>query len=420
MAAPPTQIERGRPAAPPAVTQRVRQWGAALGMPIASVLFAFVVGAIVIIVTGGDPVLAYQSLLCGGFGTSCSGSVYPALQLSETIVNTIPLILTGLSVAIAFRGGLFNIGAEGQLIAGVIATTWVGIQFGTLPGFVLLPLVLIAGTLAGALWGGIAGVLKAYTGAHEVVTTIMLNYIALYLLRYLIVAGPMELKGQHSVSASIGAGGQLPTLIPSTAKLFDLPGAVYRAHTGIFIALAAAAFFAFLLKRTSLGYEIRAVGQSQRAARYAGVNVSRTIIVSMLLAGAFAGLSGAVQIAGLRHNLTDSYGPDSTGFDGIAVALLGQNTAIGAVLAAVLFAALHVGGQFMQSNANVSSHLVEILQALILFSIAANFLYSFRLRLPGLRRTRSTAPTIAEQEVVAVAPDRGPPAVAEPDKSGSV
>ena len=391
-------------------------------MPAGSVLFAFVIGALIVAVTGANPLAAYQGLICGGVGLLCSGGENAVLQISNTIVFVIPLMMAGVAVALPFRAGLFNIGAEGQFLAGAAAGTAVGIHFSSWPAPVLLPLVLLAGILAGSVWAGIAGVLKATTGAHEVVTTIMLNYVAQWMIRFLIVGGPLQLPNGFSVSSPIGPGARLATILPHDDRLiiFGLPASVYRVHYGLLVGLAAVAIFAFLLWRTSLGYEIRAVGQSQRAARYAGVNVSRTIIVSMLLAGAFAGLSGAVQIAGLRHNLTDSYGPDSTGFDGIAVALLGQNTAIGAVLAAVLFAALHVGGQFMQSNARVSSHLVEILQALILFSIAANFLYSFRLRLPGLRQTRSTAPTIAEQGVVAIAPDRGPPAVAEPDKSGSV
>jgi simple sugar transport system permease protein len=165
---------------------------------------------------------------------------------------------------------------------------------------------------------------------------------------------------------------------------------VYRVHFGLLVALAAAGVFAFLLWRTSLGYEIRAVGQSQRAARYAGVSVRRTIIVAMLISGAFAGLAGAVQIAGVDHNLTDKYFSDTTGFDAIAVALLGLGTAAGIVLAAILFGALHAGGGVMQSDAGISSSLVLVLQALILFSIAANFLRTFKLRLTGIGRKPST------------------------------
>lgn len=411
MATPTAQRERNLPTLPPALVARATRLWRAIGLPVSSVLFAFIVGAVVVVITGGDPILAYTDLACGGLGLFCSGSVLPSYQISETIVYTTPLILTGLAVAIAFRAGLFNIGAEGQLILGAIAATAVGTWQSHAPAVLLLPMVLIAGALAGAVWGGIVGVLKAVTGAHEVVTTIMLNYVAQFLLEFLIVGGPLQLPHQSSTSASIGAGGQLPPLIPATSDFLGLPGGVYRAHTGILIALAVAGLFALLLQRTALGYEIRAVGQSQRAARYAGISVRRTLIVTMLLSGAFAGLAGAVQIAGLRHNLTDIYRPDSTGFDAIAVSLLGQNAAIGIVLAAILFAALHVGGQFMQSNANVSANLVSVLQALILFSIAANFLRTLRLRLPAL----SQRPTVgaAPPDAATLAGEPGPAATAD-------
>jgi simple sugar transport system permease protein len=361
--------------------------GRALAVPVGSVIFAFLVGGVIVAVTGSNPIAAYQGLICGGLGLFCTNGETPALQISTTIIFTTPLILTGLSVAIAFRSGLFNIGAEGQLIMGAIASTVVGVHFADAPGWVLLPLVLIAGMAAGALWGGIVGVLKAVTGAHEVVTTIMLNYVAQWFLRYLIIGGPLQLPHGFSTSSPIGPGAFLPTLLPQNGPpFFDLPAAVYRAHTGIFVSLAAAALYAFLLRRTTLGYEVRAVGQSHRAARYAGVSVKRTIIVSMLIAGAFAGLAGAVQVAGIDHNLTDKYFTDTTGFDAIAVALLGQGTALGIVISAFLFGALHAGGSVMQADAGVSGNLVFVLQALILFSIAANFLRTIKFRLPGLGR----------------------------------
>src|SRR5690242_4615145 len=203
---------------------RLAQMARALAVPLGSVLFAFLIGGVVVAVTGGDPVLAYSDLLCGGIGVACNGNINPAYQISETLVFTTPLILTGLAVAVAFRAGLFNIGAEGQLIAGVIAATVIGIKFATWPGWLLLPLVLIAGALAGALWGGIAGVLKATTGAHEVVTTIMLNYVALWLTRFLIVGGPLQAPRGQSATSPIGAGAQLPTFIAKTSEFGGLPG----------------------------------------------------------------------------------------------------------------------------------------------------------------------------------------------------
>lgn len=372
----------------------LRRTAAGLAMPLGSVVFAFVIGAIIVAVTGANPFNAYAGLVCGGFGIACSQGENPALQISNTIVFMIPLITAGVAVALPFRAGLFNIGAEGQLLAGSIACTAIGIKFSDLPSPILLPMVLIGGMVAGALWAGVAGVLKATVGAHEVVTTIMMNYVAQWLLRYLIIGGPLQLAAGTSKSHPIGAGARLATVLPADNSLIimGLPSSVYRVHTGLLIALVAAAVFAFLLWRTSLGYEIRAVGQSQKAARYAGVSVRRTIIVTMLIAGAFSGLAGAVQIAGVDHNLTDKYFSDSTGFDAIAVALLGLGSAVGIVLAAILFGALHAGGQVMQADAGISSNLVLVLQALILFSIAANFVGAIRQRIPGLGRPPAALP----------------------------
>jgi len=353
-------------------------------MPLGSVLLAFVLGAVICLLTGANPIDAYTGLLCGGAGLACSQGENSALQISNTIVFMIPLITTGVAVALPFRAGLFNIGAEGQLIAGAVACAAIGIQFASLPGVVLLPLVLLGGMAAGALWAGIAGVLKATVGAHEVVTTIMLNYVAQWLLRYLIIGGPLQLGPGTSTSKPIGQGAQLATLLPSdnTLVIFGLPASVFRLHTGLFIALIAVAAFAFLLWRTSFGYEIRAVGQSQKAARYAGISYRRTIVLTMLIAGGFSGLAGAVQVAGVDHNLTDKYFYDTTGFDAIAVALLGLGSAGGIVFASLLFGALHSGGAIMQSDAGISSNLVLVLQALILFSIAANFIGAIRRTLP--------------------------------------
>jgi simple sugar transport system permease protein len=375
----------------------VRRVAGGFAVPLGSVLFAFLVGGLIVAATGGNPLAAYQGLLCGGLGIACANGENSALQISTTIVFFTPLLMTGVAVALPFRAGLFNIGAEGQLLAGSVACTVIGVKFSSLPAPILLPMVLLGGTLAGAFWAGIAGVLKATVGAHEVVTTIMLNYVAQWLVRYLIIGGPLQLPNGFSVSSPIGAGARLPTFLPSgdnSLIVFGLPAGVYRVHTGLVIALVALALFAFLLWRTSLGYEIRAVGQSQRAARYAGINVPRTVIVTMLIAGAFSGLAGAIQIAGVDHNLSDKYFNDTTGFDAIAVALLGLGSAVGILFASILFGALHAGGSVMQSDAGISSSLVQILQALILFSIAANFLRL--LRFPNLGRRAPPKPPPGE------------------------
>jgi general nucleoside transport system permease protein len=396
---------------PPRLPRIVNRVAGGLAMPIGSVIFAFVLGALIVAATGDNPLTAYAGLLCGGLGIGCTQGENPALQISNTIVFAIPLITTGVAVALPFRAGLFNIGAEGQLLAGSIACTAIGIKFSTLPEILLLPMVLVGGMVAGALWAGVAGVLKATVGAHEVVTTIMMNYVAQWFLRYLIIGGPLQLAAGTSKSSPIGPGARLATLLPADNSLIimGLPASVYRVHAGLFLALAAAAAFAFLLWRTSLGYEIRAVGQSQKAARYAGVSVRRTIIVTMLIAGAFSGLAGAIQIAGVDHNLTDKFFSDTTGFDAIAVALLGLGSAVGIVLAALLFGALHAGGAVMQQDAGISGNLVLVLQALILFSIAANFVGAIRQLIPGLRRPLAPPPETPAAGLMteAAAPDSG-------------
>ena len=392
----------------PRLPRALRRFAGGFAVPLGSVIFAFIVGALLVAVTGGDPFQAYSGLLCGGLGIACANGENSALQISTTIVYFTPLIMAGVAVALPFRAGLFNIGAEGQFLAGAVACTFIGVKFSNLPAPILLPLVLLGGILAGAIWAGIPGVLKATVGAHEVVTTIMLNYVAQWLIRYLVVGGPLQLPHGFSVSSPIGAGARLPSFLPNDNSLiiFGLPAGVYRVHTGLVIAIAALAVFAILLWRTSLGYEIRAVGQSQRAARYAGISVPRTIIVTMLISGAFAGLAGAIQIAGVDHNLTDKYFNDTTGFDAIAVALLGLGSAVGILLASILFGALHAGGAVMQQDAGISSSLVQVLQALILFSIAANFLRV--LRFPAFGRRPSapspTAPAAALMTEAAKAP----------------
>src|SRR6202163_1409721 len=237
-------VARPRPPGLPPVVRRVV---GGLAMPLGSVVFAFVVGGLIVAVTGGNPFSAYAGLICGGFGIGCTQGENPALQLSNTIVFLTPLIATGVAVALPFRAGLFNIGAEGQLLAGSMACTAIGIKFNTLPAPILLPMVLLGGMVAGALWAGIAGVLKATTGAHEVVTTIMLNYVALWLVRYLIIGGPLELQGGFSVSTAIGTGAQLATILPHDNHLiFGLPSSVYRVHWGLAIGLVAVGVFAFL------------------------------------------------------------------------------------------------------------------------------------------------------------------------------
>ncbi|HLZ94616.1 MAG TPA: hypothetical protein VKT20_04740, partial [Candidatus Dormibacteraeota bacterium] len=203
-----------------------------LAMPVGSVLFAFVAGGVIVFVTGANPLGAYQGLLCGGAGLACAQGENSALQISNSLVYAIPLVMCGVAVALPFRAGLFNIGAEGQLLAGTITATAIGVHFAAWPAVILLPVVLVGGAVAGALWAGIAGVLKATTGAHEVVTTIMLNYAAQWLLRFLIIGGPLQPPGEFSASAPIGGNARLPTFLPndSSVIVFGLPATVYRVH----------------------------------------------------------------------------------------------------------------------------------------------------------------------------------------------
>ncbi len=379
--APPQQRET---ATAPDIAGWAQRAATAVAIPLGSVILAFLIGAVIFAISGTDPVLAYQAMACGGFGIGCFAGETPTLQIANTVSFLTPLILSGLAVAIAFRAGLFNIGVQGQLILGAIFATIIGQRLADLPSLVLIPLVLLAGIAGGALWAGIAGVLKAFTGAHEVVTTIMLNYVAYNLLKFLLVNGPLQAPRSAEISLPVGQNAQLPPFIPVDSTFFGQPGGAYHADFGLFISLAAAVVYFFVMRRTALGYEIRAVGQSQRAARYAGVSVRRTIIVTMLISGAFAGLTGAEVIAGgSLHYLYTDMTTDSTGFNGIAVALLGQNAAVGIVLSAILFGALQAGGSVMQSDVQISSHIVEILQAIILFTLAANFLRTLKIRIPG-------------------------------------
>jgi simple sugar transport system permease protein len=327
-------------------------------VPVISVLVALFIGAIFVLISGHNPIRAYAALILGAFGSP--------YDISETLVIAVPLTLAGLSVAVAFRTGLFNIGAQGQLLVGALAAGWTGSQFPDLPGIVLLPLTLISGVLGGAGYGAIAGWLKATRGVNEVITTIMQNYIVVFVMHWLLQDGPMTAPNAAGTPASspIGAGAILPVIIPN--ELVPLS----RLHAGIVLAVLAVILFWFLLWRTSLGYELRAVGLGALAAAQAGIDPKRRMVLVMAIAGGFAGLAGMIQVSGLFHRVFDGFSA-GFGFDAIAVALLGKNSPIGITLAAILFAAFARGGTLMQANAGISSHLVEVIEALVLFVIAA-------------------------------------------------
>jgi ABC-type uncharacterized transport system permease subunit len=340
----------------------------ALLIPTLSIFTAVVLGAIIIISVGGNPFLAYFGLLQGSFGS--------ASALSETAVWATPYIFAGLAVALAFKGGLFNIGAEGQLALGATTAAltgyglpiWLGID---LPMIVHLPLVIIMGAAAGAFWAAIVGYLKAYTGGHEVINTIMMNYIALNSISFLL-NGPMKDPNPNNVIA------RTPLIAESAhiAPIFE----GLRVHWGFVLALLAAYLVWWMLNKTTLGFEIRTVGSNPDAAKYAGMNVKRIIILTMALSGMLAGLAGTFEVTGLnyRHELGFSIG---YGFDAIAIALLGKSHPLGVVLASILFAAMRNGATRMQFLTQMPVDLISMLQALILLFVAADAIIRFIYRI---------------------------------------
>ncbi len=296
---------------------------------------------------------------------------YVFAPISETLTYTAPLIFTGLSVALAFRGGLFNIGGQGQVIMGAIGAALVGFLLHLPPGLHLV-VALLGGAIAGAVWGWIPGILKARTGAHEVIVTIMLNYVALYFLTWLIVQkGVQDPNRTDAISKKVDVTAHLTPLGPSPL----------RVHLGIVLGFLVAAGVGWMLKRSTFGFELRAVGSNPSAARTAGMGVGRTYALVMAVAGLLAGLAGANMVLGTAYSLTGSVG-GSVGFDGITVALLGRGKPWGVVLAALFWGAFSAGGNRMQSAAQVPVDLVTVVQAVIVIFIAAPALVRaiFRLR----------------------------------------
>jgi ABC-type uncharacterized transport system permease subunit len=292
--------------------------------------------------------------------------------ISETLTNATPLILSGLSVGLAFRAGLFNIGGQGQVIMGAVCAGFVGFHWDLPPGLHLL-LGILAGIIGGAAWGGLAGFLKAKTGAHEVITTIMLNYVAFFFLAYLLTAKGFQQSGSgQAISYQVHDSAQLPPLLGSSV----------RVHAGLFLALLAAWFVHWLLTRSTLGFRLRAVGANPFASRTAGMSVENSYITVMLIAGALCGLAGVSQILGTNSRITGDIDA-GIGFDGITVALLGRASSKGIVAAGLLFGALHAGGTQMQSATGTPVDLVQVIQSLIVLFIAAPMLVRAIYRLHG-------------------------------------
>jgi len=320
-----------------------------LFVPLGALLLAAVVGAVIMVLSGYNPLIAYAAMVEGAFGNM--------FVLGETLEITTPLIFTGLAVAWAFRGKLFNIGAEGQFLMGAIAATWVGVNVPLPP--VIHPIAcMAAGVIVGGLWGGLAGLFKAWRGVHEVISTIMLNFIAIFFIDWL-VTGPMIEAGGNPQTDPILETARLAKIMPPS-----------RLSLGIFVAVLVATFIWWLLWKTTVGYELRAVGLNLFAAEFAGIKPRFSQFTTMLLSGGLAGLGGAVIITGLFFRFFQGYNP-GYGFDGIAVALVGGNNPPGVILAAFIFGALRQGATGMQSLAGVPQDLSEIMQALVIFFVAA-------------------------------------------------
>ncbi|HKY83716.1 MAG TPA: ABC transporter permease [Anaerolineales bacterium] len=335
---------------------------------------------------------AYAALFAGAFGDPLKMAA--ALQsgdplairrafnpILESMVAATPYIFAGLSVALAFRGGLFNIGAEGQIFIGAITATYVGYALVGLPLIIHLPLALAAGALGGALWGYIPGWLKARTGAHEVINTIMMNYIAFRLSDWLLTGPMMRPDSFNPVSPTIQESAMLP-------RFFADP---IRFHLGFFVALGVAYLVYWFLFRTTWGFNLRTAGANPNAARYAGINTGRWIIITMTLAGALAGLAGTNEVLGVNHNLAMAFS-SGYGFDSIALALLGRSHPLGVVLASLLFGTLRSGARRMQVVAGIPIDIISVIQAMILAFMAA----------PAIIRTiyRLRQPAEAEEEVL--------------------
>lgn len=362
--------------------QLIRRAWSVVALPLISILLALVVGAVVIVfsqliiperaVDLALPLVAYLALLQGALG-SLDGVV-------RTLVSATPLVFGGLSVALGFRAGLFNIGAQGQFLLGALAAVWIGVLVRDQSPFFAIPLALAAAILAGAAWGFIPGFLKAVSGAHEVVTTIMLNYVAISVIAWA-VSGPLDQPGSASpITATVGNAG-LPVFIGRTG------------HAGILLAIGAVVLVWWLLFKTTRGFEIRTVGANPDAARYAGMRPRVVMVLTMSVAGALAGLAGASVLLGVTRYMTASFGT-TVGFDSIAVALLGRSNPVGVVFAALLFGAMRAGAPLMQIQAGIPVELVDVLQATILLFLVANPVIRRILQLRGVEAGLETTGTI--------------------------
>ncbi|SEP59139.1 ABC transporter permease [Piscibacillus halophilus] len=325
-------------------------------IPLVSIFFGLLAGAIIMLLFGYNPVAGYIALWNGAFEEP--------YYTGETIRLITPYILSGLAVAFAFRTGLLNIGVEGQVLVGWLASVWIGLAF-NLPMIIHLPLAIIAAIIAGGLWGFIPGYLKAKFHVHEVIITIMMNYVALYSVNAIIrnVLTDGSERTEHVAETASLKVEWLTQLMPNS-----------NVHAGIILAVGAALFYWYFIEKTKYGFELKAVGYNSYASEYAGMSVKRNIMVSMAISGGFAGLAGAMEGIGNFGYMTLNNGFTNIGFDGIAIALLGGNTAVGVVMAAGLFGVLKNGALNMPLSAGVPHELVDIITALIIFFVAASYM----------------------------------------------
>jgi len=339
--------------------------------PLVAVAAAFLVGGLVVMAIGENPLRIYAILFRGAFGSVDS--------LGLVLFNAVPLIFTGLAVAFAFRAGLFNIGGEGQLYVGAFACTIVGLTLGGLPALLLVPVLVLASALGGAVWAAVPGLLKARFGVHEVINTIMMNFIAVGVTSYFVINVLREPGQMTPQTVEIAAAGHLPRLSGALSRVgIPLPRA-NPLNLSILIALAAVWLAWYILHRTRLGYEIRAVGMNSEAAEYAGINVRATVVKAMLISGAFAGLVATNEVMGFRHRFLDNFS-SGLGFMGIAVALLGKNTPLGVLLAALLFGVLNTGALEIDIFTEVPRELILVLQAVtIILVVVGNEVFARRM-----------------------------------------
>ncbi len=405
----------------PSVAARyaLAQKAGGLVVPLLTVMLAFFIGGLVVLATTGkNPLNTYKAIFEGAglnwflevgsyelripftnahipfpWNTNDFDSL-AALNLQQTLIIWVTLVLTGLAVAFAFRCGMFNIGGQGQYLSGGIIAVWIGSELPSLPGLVHILAAVVGGALAGALWAGIAGFLKATVGAHEVITTIMLNWIAVWVGVYLFsLGGPLQNDTQPFVPVSNDV------LEESKLKVFWGDPLLQGLHAGFFVALAALVVYWITLNRTTLGYEVRAVGFSPEAARYGGISVARNYFLAMAISGLFAGLAGAIDVVGWQYRLnTNDVLLPSIAFVGIAVALLGRNTAVGVGLAALLFAALTTGTSTRNLDPEIfrpelASNLTVLIQGLVVLFVGADVLI---LSVIGLRKRRRQTAAVVE------------------------